>query len=75
VGIPGRVHSGFLRYMAALAPLLDAEMERVKPRRLSLAGDSLGGAVAVLAGAYLTKCVGERGREGGREGGSKDVSL
>lgn len=60
VGVPGRVHKGFLRYLEALAPLLDAEMERVAPRRVSLAGDSLGGAVAVLTGAYLTKKYGPK---------------
>lgn len=55
LGIPGRVHGGFLLYMKHLAPLIDEEMMRVKPKRVSLAGDSLGGAVANLAGVYISK--------------------
>jgi predicted lipase len=55
IGIPGRVHQGFLEYLIAMAPLLDAEVERIKPRRISLAGDSVGGAVSVITGAYLAR--------------------
>ncbi|EWM27768.1 lipase-like protein [Nannochloropsis gaditana] len=55
IGIPGRVHQGFLEYLIAIAPLLDAEVERIKPRRISLAGDSVGGAVSVITGAYLAR--------------------
>ena len=55
LGIPGRVHGGFLLYMKHLAPLIDEEMMRVKPKKVSLAGDSLGGAVANLVGVYISK--------------------
>jgi hypothetical protein len=54
-GLPGRVHGGFLRYVQALIPSIDAEMERLRPCRVSLAGDSLGGAVANLMGAYIAR--------------------
>lgn len=53
--IPGRIHGGFLKYVQALIPQMDAEMERVRPWKVSLAGDSLGGAVANLMGAYIAR--------------------
>lgn len=53
--IPGRVHGGFLKYVQSLIPQVDAEMERVRPWKVSLAGDSLGGAVANLMGAYIAR--------------------
>lgn len=53
--LPGRVHGGFLRYVKSLIPHIDAEMTRVRPSKVSLAGDSLGGAVANLLGAYIAR--------------------
>jgi hypothetical protein len=53
--IPGRIHGGFLKYVQTLIPHIDAEMERVRPWKVSLAGDSLGGAVANLIGAYIAR--------------------
>ena len=57
--IPGRVHQGFLRYVESLIPAIDAEMQRVQPSKVSLAGDSLGGAVANLMATYIARGYGE----------------
>lgn len=53
--IAGRVHGGFLRYVRSLIPGIDAEMARVRPWKVTLAGDSLGGAVANLVAVYIAR--------------------
>ena len=54
-GLAGRVHVGFMQYVVSMASQIDAEVMRVRPRKVTVVGDSLGGGVAVLAGLYIAQ--------------------